>query len=67
MIVLWVGIACPVALYAVGAWLETLGTIEGLADEFYTRWPFAAIGCALGVLTLTHVWPAYRGRLSPAI
>ncbi len=54
MIGLVVGIASPAALYAVGAWLETIGTIDGVVDEFYTRWPLATIGSLVGALTVMH-------------
>lgn len=54
MIGLVVGMASPAALYAMGAWLESIGTIDGLADEFYTRWPLATIGSLVGALMVMH-------------
>jgi hypothetical protein len=50
MAVLSVAMTTPAALYILGAWLETIGTIDGLADEFYSRWPLATIGSVLAVL-----------------
>jgi hypothetical protein len=54
MIVLFVGIASPVALFAVGSWLETIGTMDGFCDEFYSRWPLSTIGAVVGALTVLH-------------
>jgi len=54
MIVLWTAFMCPVVLTFMGAWLETLGPIEGLADAFFTRAPLGAIGCVVGALTAMH-------------
>ena len=49
---LFFAIGCPAVLYMLGAWFETLGTIEAAADKFYSRWPLAAIGLALGAFTV---------------
>jgi len=54
MIVLFVGMASPAAAYAVGAWLETIGAMDGLGDEFYSRWPLATIGALIGAVTVLH-------------
>lgn len=55
MTILLVAMATPATLYIVGAWLETIGTIDGLADEFYSRWPLAAIGGVVGAVTALHM------------
>lgn len=54
MIVLFVGMASPAAAYAMGVWLEAIGTMDGLSDEFYSRWPLATIGALIGSVTVLH-------------
>jgi len=54
MNLLLAGLASPVVLFFIGAWLETVGSIDNWVDEFYSRWPLAAIGALVGALTVVH-------------
>ncbi len=55
MIVLITAMTCPVAFYGLGAWLETVGTIDDWTDEFWSRWPLAMAGSVLGAWVALHV------------
>jgi hypothetical protein len=54
MIVILASMACPVAFFALGAWLERIGTVTHWSDELVSRWPFTALGAGLGAVMVIY-------------